>query len=532
MTTSSLSIASQLMLGNIPLRAAHRTPEKIAFVDRSQAITYARLQSRISQLAGWLQKNGVHSGEKAAFILKNSVSFVEVFFATTLTGGVGVPINFRLSAREFVYILNQSDSRILFIDAEYAEMIQSLRGQIPGVEKVIVVGQAGVPCEGVAYEPYESLFAESESALESDSTTFIPNVVASDEDDCVIIYTSGTTGQPKGAVLSHKNLYVNAMNLVWELECGSDFRQLVIPPLFHIAALATMIFNCIISGTSFIHREFSPVEIMKTIEQEKINAMFLVPAMWNFLLQGNLKNEYDLSSIRKCITGGAICPLEVKRRILAAFSGAGIYDAFGQTETSPVVTCLHPEDALRRPDSVGKAVINVEIRVVDDEMQDVPVGKIGEAVYRGPVVMKEYYRNEKATRDAFYGGWFHSGDLVRQDEEGFLFVVDRKKDMIISGGENIYPAEVEEVFYLHPGVLEAAVVGMADEQWGEAVKAFVVLKPGTAVSEAELIAHCQNLIASYKKPRVIEFVDALPRNAAGKILKRVLREQKASMGRP
>ncbi len=517
MTTASFLQANQLRIGNIPLRAAHRTPAKVAFADEYRQVTYSELQERICHFAGWLQAQGIRTGEKVAFILRNGVPFVETFYAVTLSGGVGVPINFRLNAQEVEYIINQSDSKILIIDAEYVEMVQSIRNRIQNVEHIIVVGMDSEQNDMV---PYELVF--------SNSNMYVPPEQTSDEDDCVIIYTSGTTGRPKGAVLTHKNLYMNAMNLVWELECGSDFLQLVVPPLFHIAALATIIFNCIISGSTLIQREFVPTKILGAIEQANINTMFLVPAMWNFLLQGNLKNKYDLTSIRKCITGGAICPLEVKKTILASFPGAGIYDAFGQTETSPVVTCLHPEDALRKPDSVGKAVINVEIRVVNDEMMDVPTGTIGEAVYRGVVVMKEYYKNPKATASAFRGGWFHSGDFVRQDEEGFLYVIDRKQDLIISGGENIYPAEVEEVLYQHPAILEAAVIGVPDEMWGEAVKAFVVLKRGATVTEENVINHCQSKLASYKKPRVVEFIEMLPRNAAGKVLKRVLRTSGAS----
>ena len=338
----------------------------------------------------------------------------------------------------------------------------------------------------------------------------------------MILYTSGTTGKPKGAVLTHKNLCQNGMNMLWEAGIGLNFKQLIVAPLFHIAAMSTLINNCYVEGTSIIHREFHPVAVLETISKEKINAIFLVPAMWNFLFQVPHLTSFDLRSVQIGITGGAITPVEIKKRIMEHFPNAGLYDAFGQTEMSPVTTCLHPEDTLRKPESVGRPVINVEVRVVDDKMNDVPVGEI---VYRGPTTMKEYYKNPEATEEAFNGGWFHSGDLVKMDEEGFIYIVDRKKDMIISGGENIYPAEIEEVLYTHPDILECAVIGVPDLDWGENVKAYIVLKPEKTLQENDIIDYCTKKLASYKKPKEIEFIEQLPRNAAGKVLKQVLRKQ-------
>jgi acyl-CoA synthetase (AMP-forming)/AMP-acid ligase II len=227
----------------------------------------------------------------------------------------------------------------------------------------------------------------------------------------------------------------------------------------------------------------------------------------------------------RCTTGGAICPLELKKRILDVFPNAEIFESFGQTEMSPSTTSLLPEDALRKIASVGKPVMTLRVRVVDDEMNDVPIGEVGEIIYQGPTMLKEYYKQPEATQEAMRGGWFHSGDLVRMDEEGFVYIVDRKKDMIISGGENIYPAEIEEVLYTHPDILEAAVIGVPDPEWGESVKACVVLKQGRLLTQEQVIDYIRNSLASYKKPRFVEFLEALPRNAAGKVVKTTLREQ-------
>ena len=512
MTTSSLRLSKQNLLGELVKRAAHKTPDKEAFIFGDARMTYQQLDDRASHVAGWLQSQGINHDDKVGFVLKNGLPFVEIFFGVALSGGVGVPINFRLAADEMAYIIHHSDSKIVFIDYDYVEMIQSIRERIPQVEKVVVIG--GHRSSDMI--TYDSIFESK--------PVYVPCEQLSDEDAAMIVYTSGTTGKPKGAVLTHKNLYQNGLNMIWEFSMDTRFKQLIVAPMFHVAALSTLVNSSLVNGTSVIHRDFDPVAILETIDRERINAIFLVPAMWNFLLQVPNLQDYDLTSMEKCMTGASICPLELKKKIMNHFKNGKIYDIFGQTEMSPCTTCLHPEDSLRKTTSVGKPIINVEVRVVDDEMNDVPVGEVGEIVYRGPNLMKEYYKNPEATKEAFEGGWFHSGDLVRVDEEGFIYVVDRKKDMIISGGENIYPAEVEEVLYSHSDILETAVIGVPDQVWGERVKAFVVVKPGKSLSENDVISYCAGKLASYKKPKEVAFIDALPRNAAGKVLKRKLRE--------
>lgn len=381
-------------------------------------------------------------------MLRNSIAFSEIAFGIALTGAVGVPINFRLGESEVAYILNNSDTEIIFIDEQYTPILSKIKDQLTHLKTIVVVHTDKVDNPFI---PYETIFSEA--------ITYIPNNDLRHDDASFIMYTSGTTGKPKGAVLSHRNLFMNAMNIVFEGRSVHGESNILVPPQFHIAGLVLTMKGVLTSGTTVLLEDFNPVEILQTIEGEQINTIFLVPAMWNFLFQIPNISDYDLSSITMCATGAAISPVELKKTILKHFENAILLDHFGQSETTATTTILMGEDALRKPDSVGLPISNVEVRVVDEEMRDVSVGEIGEIVYRGPTIMKEYYNNPEATAEAFRGGWFHSGDLVTKDEEGFIYVVDRKSDLIISGGENIYPAEVEAILYQIPEILECAVVG-------------------------------------------------------------------------
>lgn len=514
MTTSSFELSQQLLIGELLKRARHRTPDREAFICGDVRLTYRQMDDRATHLAGWLQEKKIHKGVKVGFLLKNGLPMVETFFGISLAGGVGVPINFRLVAKELEYIINNSDSEIILVDAEYVKAIDSIRKNIPKVRHIVVVGEQNPSHEFITYD---SIF-EQES-------NYNPCKGLQDSDPGMIVYTSGTTGRPKGAVLSHKNLCLNRIFVLWETGTPLYTKQLIVLPMFHVAGIATVIKNCLINGTAVIHRDFEAENVLKTIEEEQINSIVLVPAMWNFLFQVPNIEKYDVSSMKECSSGAAICPVSLKKRIMGFFKNAQYSEAFGQTETSPTSTSLTHDDALRKTTSVGRPIMGVEVRIVDDQMNDVPVGEVGEIVYRGPTIMQGYYNNPEATREATRGGWFHSGDLVKADEEGFIYVVDRKKDMIISGGENIYPAEIEEVLYSHPSILECAIVGIPDEKWGESVKAFIVVKPNYVLTEEEVIAHCGEYLASYKKPKFVEFIEQLPRNAGGKVLKTMLREK-------
>lgn len=506
------TLSGKFVLGELLARQSRKFPDKLALVYNNTRLSYRELNERVNRLANYLKGRGVKHGDKVGILLFNGNEVLEAYFASYKLGAVAVPVNFRFVGPEIEYILTHSDSSVLIYDAQFADTIQKIKLTLGKIHTFIIVGSPEGP--DLAYET-----AVKDVSVEE------PLVIVDDNHPALIMYTSGTTGKPKGSVLSHKNQMINAINCCLEIGLNREDSYYCVPPLFHVAAQAICLFFIYLGGNIIIMREFNPVELVKGIEKEKPTTLFLVPAMWNFLFQVENLKEFDTSSLRIAITGAAIMPVKLKKQLLEEFPGIALFDCFGQTEMSPVTTILSPEHTLLKPDSVGRPVLNVEVRVVNDRDEDVPSGQIGEIVYRGPTTMLEYYKDPKATEEALKNGWFHSGDLVRMDKEGFVYVVDRKKDMIISGGENVYPAEVEEVLVKHPGVLEAAVIGVPSEKWGESVHAVIALKKSVEVTEKEITEHCAQHLAGYKKPRSVEYVELLPRNAAGKVVKNILRER-------
>lgn len=513
------ALGKRLLFGEMIARNARKCPDKEALVYGNVRLTYRQFNVRINSLSHALLSLGIEKGSKVAVLAFNCNEFLEIYFALAKIGGVTVPLNFRLSGEELVYIVNHSDAEVFIVGEALVPTVEAMRKDFPNVRTYISISEK--PVEGMLH--YESWIAE----YPDDE----PLILVDEDDPLFIMYTAGTTGRPKGAVLTHKNEIVMCMlESMWVgSEPGisdlSDSRAFAAPPIFHLASFAYCQIAFFMGATVVLPTEvFNPEYIMQTIQNEKITAILLVPAMAFFLLQLPDLEKYDTSSLNIWVTGAAILPTETRRQIMNHFPNVRIFDMFGQTEMSPVVSGLPPSRAEGRETSVGRALPFIEIRVVDDEDNDVPVGEVGEAVYRGPTVMREYYKDPEGTALAMRNGWFHSTDLVRQDQEGFMYIVDRKKDMIISGGENIYPAEIEEVLYKHPKILECAVLGVLDEEWGESVKAVVVCRPGEAMTQDEVVEHCRQHLASYKKPKSVDFVDSLPRNPAGKVLKRVLRE--------
>ncbi len=516
-------LGRRLLLGETIVRNVRKSPNKEALVYGKTRLTYKQFNARINRLAHALLDIGIKKGSKVAILSFNCNQFLEAYYALGKIGGVAVPLNFRLHPEELAYMVNHSDSEAFIFFFFFLQMVKDMQKDLPQVRKYISISDK--PVKGMLhYENWIAKYPDDE-----------PLILIEEDDPVFIMYTAGTTGRPKGAVITHKNEVVMWMLGGWYVFTEPnlfgnyklrDFRSLAAPPIFHLAAFGFCQFN-FFGGTTIVLPEevFDPAYIMRTIQEEKINAIVLIPAMANFLLLLPDLDKYDTRSLQIWLSGGAILPTETRRLIQENFPSVRIIDLFGQTEMSPLVTGLLPSEAKGREASVGRALPFIEIRVVDDDGNDVPMGTIGEAIYRGPTIMKEYYKEPKATAEAMRGGWFHSGDLVKRDVEGYIYVVDRKKDMIISGGENIYPAEIEEVLYKHPKILECAVLGVHDEKWGESIKAVVVCKPGEQLSEQEVIDYCKSHLASYKKPRSVDFVESLPRSALGKVLKRVLREQ-------
>lgn len=512
-----------LLVGETIARNSRKFPDKEALIYGKTRLTYKQFNERINRLSHALMALGVKKGSKVAILSFNCNQFLEAYYALAKIGGVSVPLNFRLHPEELTYIANHSEAEAFITGEALVEMAKGMQKDLPQVKNYISISNK--PVEGMLhYEKWIAKYPDDE-----------PLIVIDEDDPAFIMYTAGTTGRPKGAVITHKNEIVmwmlGGMYIFSEPGIHGDWRlwdykSFAVPPIFHLAAFGFCQFNFLVGATIVLPEEvFDPAHIMKIIQDEKINAILMVPAMANFMMLLPDLEKYDTKSIRIWLSGAAILPTETRKQIQRIFPNAKIFDMFGQTEMSPVVTALLPSESKGRETSVGRVLPFVEMRVVDENDNDVPVGQVGEAVYRGPTVMKEYYKDPKATAEAMRGGWFHGGDLVRKDKEGYVYVVDRKKDMIISGGENIYPAEIEEVLYQHPQILECAVIGVFDEKWGESVKAVVVCKPGEKLTEKEVIEYCKGHLASYKKPRSVDFVDSLPRNTVGKVLKRVLREQ-------
>jgi acyl-CoA synthetase (AMP-forming)/AMP-acid ligase II len=353
-----------------------------------------------------------------------------------------------------------------------------------------------------------------------------PDMPVGEDDVCQIMYTSGTTGKPKGAVITHRAVMWNMMNTMWGRGDQDGEIALIIGPLYHTAALNNHLsIQIALGGTSILIKKFDPIHVLTVIQEEGATTISGSPTMYHMMLQHPDAHKFDASSIIKCTVGSAILPGETKRHLETFFPNiSGIYDIYGCTEAAPSITCLKSRDADRKHGSVGRALPFLQVRIVDEADQPVPADTVGELICRGPNVMKGYHGQPEASRETLKNGWLHTGDMARMDHEGFITIVDRKKDMIISGGENISPREVEEILHTHPLIVDAAVVGVSEDVWGESVRAFIVIQKGSDLSEFHVVEHCKRHLASYKKPKYVTFVDDIPRNPSGKILKTKLRE--------
>ncbi|MGK2881739.1 MAG: fatty-acid--CoA ligase FadD5 [Mycobacterium sp.] len=476
--------------------------------------TWGDLDRRVSALADALSRRGVGFGDRVLILMLNRPEFVETFLAANALGAIAVPINFRLTPPEIAFLVADCDARVVVTEPVLAPVAVGVRGMESRLATVIVAGAASDD----AIIGYEDLIIEQG---EHHELVDVPN-----DAPALIIYTSGTTGRPKGAVLTHTNLTGQTMTGLFT--SGADLHNdvgFIGVPLFHIAGIGNMLPGMFLGRPTVINPlgAFDPGQLLDTLEAEKVTGVFLVPAQWQAVCAAQQAKQRDIR-LRVLSWGAAPASDTLLRQMSDTFPGTQILAAFGQTEMSPVTCMLLGEDALRKLGSVGTVIPTVSARVVDDDMNDVPVGEVGEIVYRAPTLMVGYWNNPEATAEAFHGGWFHSGDLVRMDADGYVWVVDRKKDMIISGGENIYCAEVENVLAGHPDIVEVAVIGRAHERWGE-VPVAVAAVSNAALTLDQLDGYLTERLARYKHPRGLEVVDALPRNPAGKVLKTELRSR-------
>jgi len=497
-TTGRMSYGAQLA------RAARIDPRGVAFQIGDETRTYAELDDRASRVAGALRDLGVGRGDRVALFLTNQPAFVEAFFAVARLGAVVVPVNFRLVAAELAYILDDSGSRVLIADGTAADTVAA-------------AARAGVTVV---------LTGEDYDALAGDPVT---DVDVPESDPLCILYTSGTTGRPKGAVLTHHALVMQTVARIIAQRMG-DAGEVWLSgfQLHHIGGLSSLLVSVMLRGRFISLRPgTTAAEIAGILVRDRVTTCSLTPTHWAEVCRLPDVAGRDFA-LRRISWGSMASTPGLLERMGEVFGDIDIYNLFGQTETASVTCTLSGPEARANRGSAGRPILNVELRIVDDDMADVGPGQVGEIVYRGPTVMREYWRKPDATAAAFAGGWFHSGDLARRDDDGLIWIVDRKKDMIVSGGENIYCAEVEAVLSEHPEVAEVAVVGVPHERWGETPCAVVVpADPERPPGLDELVAHCATRLASYKKPTAVRIVGELPRNANGKVQKFRLRAETA-----
>ncbi|PTR35947.1 fatty-acyl-CoA synthase [Rhodococcus sp. OK611] len=487
-------------------------------------ITWAELQQRVVAVSAALAERGVGRGDRVALLMGNQAEYIEIIIAANRIGAFAVPINFRLSVGEVAFTLDNSGSVVLFVDKQASASGIAAAAEAEGQVLVFQVGE-GIDESAGGATPYDVLVAHPGSGA--------PIAVTEESEPALLMYTSGTTGRPKGAVLTHRNLAAQAATNVMAFRFEThDEVSLCAAPLFHIGTLG-LVAPAILMGATMVilpSVSFDAGALLDVAERERVTSTFLVPTQWQAVCDEQERMPRDLSRLRVSSWGAAPASDTLLRRMDEVLPGASSLALFGQTEMSPVTCVLEAKDSRRKLGSVGRPAPGVWARIVDPDMVDVQPGEVGEIVYRGQGLMSGYWNNPEATARAFAGGWFHSGDLVRVDDEGFIYVVDRAKDMIISGGENIYCAEVENALAGHPDIAEVAVIGRAHATWGETPVAVVALKPGAAdLTIEELRTWAGDRLARYKLPTDLVVVDSLPRNASGKVTKNVLRIPAATL---
>ncbi len=502
-------------LGDVLRRTALRVPAKTAIICGETQWTYAEFDALVTRLAAGLARIGVLQGERVAVLARNSHGFAALRFALARLGAVLVPINFMLKAEEVAFILRHAGARTLATDSGLAELARAAAALQTEVREFVWLPSEDPSTAAAGMHSFDTLAACSAA---------LPEITLTSTDLLQIVYTSGTESSPKGVMLTHDAVLWQYVSCLVDAEITAQDLTLHALPLYHCAQLDVFFGPSIYIGSSnVITSKPVPDNLLALIEKFKVTSFFAPPTVWIALLRSSAFSAERLASLVKGYYGASIMPVEVLRELAARLPKVRLWNLYGQTEIAPLATMLGPDDQLRKPGSCGRAVLNVETRVVDDQMQDVRVGEVGEIVHRSAHLMLGYVHDDERSRAAFTGDWFHSGDLGIIDAEGFISVVDRMKDMIKSGGENVASREVEEMIYRLPQVSEVAVIGLADPRWVEAVTAVIVLKDGQSLSEAEVMAHCNTHMASFKSPKRVVFTDALPKNPSGKLLKRELR---------
>jgi long-chain acyl-CoA synthetase len=513
---------NKMTVGEMLTRNANKFPAKTAIVSEDVTLNFMAVNDRVNRLANALIGKGLKKGDRIGVLVHNCHQFIELYFAAAKTGSIFCPYNNHLRQWELKDIIDYSTPKLLFVDGDFSEMINVLKPELTSVESCICLQRPG----GSDWEDYENIITQSNAGE--------PGRKVVEDDVMSIIFTAGTTGKPKGAMRTHRHLMSDAIASAIDLKVEYDEKVLITFPMYHVACEDNIVRHSFLPNAIYITKEggFNPTAVLEYISKERISRCQFVPTMIHSLIQVPDVNKYDLSSLKLILYAGSSMPVELLKQALAIFP-CGFAQLYGQTESGPFTTVLKPEDhvldgkekSMARLASSGKPALNYEIRIVDENDNDVPVGEVGELIGRSEAMMIGYWQMPDETEKKLKNGWLHTGDLARFDEEGYVYIVERKNDMIISGGVNVYPREIEEVLYRHPAVSEASVIGLPDEHWGEVVKAVIVLKSGAQATEDEIKEFCGKNLAGFKKPKSVDFWKELPKSPQGKILKKEIRKQ-------
>ncbi|RNF39393.1 fatty acid--CoA ligase family protein [Planococcus salinus] len=506
---------------------ASQEPHRTAYHFMGKGTTYGEFDQSVAKFAGALQELGVEKGDHVAFLLSNTPHFLISLYATMRLGATAVPINPIYSPDEIAYIVKNSDAKVVIALDKLLPLVEKAHLAFPAVADYIMCETEPDLAGKLQQLPTEVKGKVSDfTELLKKAPAIGTEVEVATDDNAVILYTSGTTGKPKGAMLTHGNLYSNARDVGEYLKMTPDDRVIATLPVFHVFALTVVVNAPLMQGAEIVLvPRFNPKEVFDAVKSRKATVFAGVPTMYNFMYQYPDVDPADFNTVRLAISGGSALPVALLHNFENKFN-VRVSEGYGLSEASPV-TCFNPVDRERKAGSIGTSIINVENKVVNELGEEVPPGEVGELIVRGPNVMKGYYKMPEETSATIRDGWLYTGDLARVDEEGYFFIVDRKKDLVIVGGYNVYPREVEEVLFTHPGITEAAVVGLPDPDFGEAVHAYVVLKDQDLTID-ELKSYCAEHLAKYKVPKHIEILDELPKNTTGKILRRALKDQAIS----
>ncbi len=500
-------------------------PEKVAIIFEGKRYTFSQLNERVNRLANGLLKLDIQKGDRVAFLQVNCNQCVETYFAVAKIGAIYLPLNFRAKANELTYILNSAEANTLLVGERYVSMVNSMRPDLKSVQHFISIDSR--QDNMLYYEDIISTSSAEEVVTEID-----------DKDTTILMYTAGTTGFPKGVMLPHSSFSFYVIDNVSPPDPEIEERNILTVPLYHVAGIQGLMAAIYGGRTLVMERQFDAEEWMQLVEKEKANRAMMVPTMLKQLLDHPNFRKYNLSSLKVITYGAAPMPITVIKKALEVFPGVSFINAFGQTETASTITALSPEDhvisgteeekekKLKRLSSIGKPMSDIQMKVVDEAGNKLPPGEIGEILAKGPRVMSGYWKDkEKTEKTIDKDGWVHTGDIGYVDEDGYYFLSGRATDMIIRGGENISPEEIENVMHAHPKIEDVAVIGVPDETWGEEPRAIIVLKKGETATAEEIMEYCRVNLASFKRPRSVVFIDSLPRNPMGKILKRELRDK-------